>query len=259
MSEYRKLLSSFPGVTTLKIRYQTLEIINGEPCIFAENLFHNLTPDEYNLSLEQVINNLQSTSRSYWISPVQIKDQILSCVATRNYRNIREFKALEVQQTAKAASETAVVVTKNDLERISRVEDVIKVASEICYESFHYHIVEDAILNANGWECLRRNDNRVIAIEDDEWLVTHKNRLFQEFPWIAAFDPPKYLLEYGLKLVTLGPGEKQTAEVRQRMLTKALRKRTNEAIHRNSDLGHAFCIAILLIGIYQCNNESQNN
>ncbi len=65
MSEYRKLLSSFPGVTTLKIRYQTLEIINGEPCIFAENLFHNLTPDEYNLSLEQVINNLQSTSRSY--------------------------------------------------------------------------------------------------------------------------------------------------------------------------------------------------
>ena len=270
MCAYRKLLRSFSGVSTLTIRYQTLEIIDGQARIFADIVFHDLSPDEYNLTLEQVVNSHRPHPTSNWISSPEINNQVLLCKATVKYRDIRQFKALEEQQQAEAASENGITVTKNDLESISSIDDVIRVASKTCLDfavkneaeyrpSFEYHVVEDAILNVNGWECLRRDNDRVLPIEDDEWLVTRKNILLREYPWMAAFDPPKYLLEYGLKLLTVTPDAKGSADLRRRMLTKTLRRRVNEAVKKNSDLGHTFCIAILLIAIHQCGNQWYNN
>ncbi|CAF1515146.1 unnamed protein product [Adineta steineri] len=112
----------------MKIRYQQLEISDDQACIFADIVFHDLLPEEYILSLEQVINSLRPCSASYWISEIEIDNQILSCKATTTYRDIRGFKALEEQQTAEAASENAVVVTQNDPACISSVEDIRKVA-----------------------------------------------------------------------------------------------------------------------------------
>jgi hypothetical protein len=157
-------------------------------------------------------------------------------------------------------------VSQNDLARISSIEDVIKVALEICSSStvkgeaeyhptFQYHVVEDAILRVNGWECSRRVQDRVVPIEDDEWLVEQKNRLLKQFPWISAFNPPRDLLEYGLKFLKPAPGTISSSELRRKMLTKALQGRTSLVANSKADLGHAFCIVVLLIAIYQCKSD----
>jgi hypothetical protein len=267
MCAYRRPIHTFSEVTAMKIRYQQLEISDGQARKFADVVFHDLSPDEYNLSLEQVINSLQPCSASYWISKIEINNQVLSCNATAKYHDIRRFKALEERQTKAAASENAVVVTHNDLAYISSVDDVIRVAMKICpgytakseaeyHPTFEYHVVEDAILNANGWECLRKVEDRYIPIEDDKWVLTRKERVFRQFPWMSAFNPIQSLLEYGLKLLTLAQDVKEeSVELRQKMLTKALQGRTSLAVNGRTDFGHAFCIAVLLIAIYQCRHE----
>jgi hypothetical protein len=256
----------FPGVSALKIRYQTLEISDGQARVFADVVFHNLSPDECKLSLQQVTGSLRPSSAHLWISSIEISNQVLSCKATAPYHDIKLFKSLELQQTAAAASENGVAVSQNDLARISSIEDGIKVALEICpsstvkgeaeyHPTFQYHVVEDAILRVNGWECLRRVQDRVAPIEDDEWLVKQKNRLLKQFPWISAFNPPRDLLEYGLKFLTPAPGTISSSELRRKMLTKALQGRTSLLANSKADLGHAFCIAVLLIAIYQCKSD----
>lgn len=266
MYAYKKPIHTFSRVSTLKIRYQKLEIIDNQACIFADVEYHDLLTNEYNLSVQQIINNLRPSSAPFWISRIQVSNQVLSCFATTFYRDIVRFKALKEQQTEAAASENAVIITQNDLASISTVEDVIKVALRMYpslidesnfeyHPTFQYHVVEDAILDVNGWECLRKVENRIIPIEDDEWLMVQKNKLLTSFPWMSLFNPSKGLLEYGLKLLTLTADAKRSREVRQRMLSKALRIRTSMLTNNQADLGHTFCIAILLIGIYQCNSE----
>ena len=158
------------------------------------------------------------------------------------------------------------IVLQNDLASIRSVEDAIIVASRMCpilcvesepeyHPTFRYHVVEDAILHVNGWECLQTVDDRFVPIEDDEWLEEKKARLLRQYPWMSVFNPPRSLLEYGLKLLTPNSGAKGTDEMRQRMLTKALKGRTSLVVNTNPDRGHAFCIAVLLIAIYQCNPE----
>ncbi|UJR34672.1 hypothetical protein I4U23_027449 [Adineta vaga] len=263
MCAYKKSVCTFPGVTAMKIRYQQLEIIDDQAHIFADVIFHELLPDEYNRSVQQVVNSLRPCPTSYWISRLKMDNQVLSCTATTQYHNIREFKALEERQKTEAVSETAVVVTQNDLASISSVEDVIKVAVKICsdfranedveyHPTFNYHVVEDAILNVNGWENLRLVDNRYQSVEDNSWLLAQKDNLLKQFPWMSIFNPMDSLFEYGFKLLTLAADAKQESdELRRRMLSKALKIRISLMTKRNPDPGHTFCIAVLLIAIYQ--------
>jgi hypothetical protein len=259
---YRNPMHTFSGVSAIKIRYQTLEINDGQAQIFADVILHELLPEEYNLSLQQVISRLRPSSTRFWISKNEINNHILSCRATSCYHNIEQFKTLEEKQWAAAESGDAVIVTQNDLASISSVKDVVSVALKICpcskaegeaecRPSFEYHVVEDAILMMNGWECLRRVEGRYVSIEDDEWLVEQNNRLLTQYPWMSLFNAPKSLLEYGLKLLIKTADAKHSNESRRHVLTKALQGRTRLMADKDPDLGHAFCIAVLLIAIYQ--------
>ena len=265
---YKRPMYTFPGVTAINIRYQQLEIRNGRPDPLFEDKFHELSPHEYNLTVQQVVNSLRPCSASYWISDIRTANQVLLCMATVQYRDIRRYKALGEWQNTETTSENAVVVTQNDLDSISNVDDVIKLTLKICSDSrvnddteyhptFNYHVVEDAILNANGWESLELVDNRYIPVEDNKWLLAQKDKLLSQFPWMSIFNPPDSLLEYGLKLITLAVGAKQESdELRRRnKLTKALQIRTSLVVNRNLDPGHTFCIAMLLIAIYQCRDK----
>ena len=269
MTTYHQLMCTFAGVSVIRIKYQKLEIIDNQACKFADVISHELSQDEYRISVEQLVNKLRPFVGHCWVSSIKVKSHVLLCVATTKYHDIKRFKALQEQQVVRAASENAVIVRQNDLASIFSVEDVTKVALRICpisriesepeyHPTFHYHVVEDAILNVNGWECLQRVDDRLVPIEDDEWLVEQKARLLKEYPWVSVFNPPRSLLEYGLKLLTPNAGAKGTDEMRQRMLTKALKARASLVVNTKPDLGHAFCMAVLLIAIYQCSHEWHN-
>ena len=260
MYTYRTRLSNVPGLSAIKIRYQQLEIIDDYPHIYADIVHHILSPEEYRLSLLELVTKIRPASAPFFVSTLQITDTVFSCSATSCFRDIVRFKALEERLKAATASENAVVVTQQDLTSIRSMEDIIAVATRVCpvsnatndvryHPTFQYHVVEESILGVNGWEGLRKEGNLFVPIEDDDWRVTQYNNLLKQYPWISIFNPPKHLIEYGLKLLTLSAKQNGNNEMRRKMLTKALRGRTSMLSNMTPDRGHAFCIAIILIAI----------
>lgn len=268
--DYNRLISTYNGVTTVRIRYQQLEINNNnEAQIFAHVQIHELSQEDYKLSLLQMTNKLASSTKTFWISKVNIDHHILSWTATIRFPNIRHFKALEEKQLAEAMSDDSIAVTPEDLASISNRDDLINVVLKLCANSniqytgeyspsFDYHVVEDAILMQNEWECMRRMNDQYVPIEDVEWLEKQNTKLIERFPWISIlFNAPRRdLLEYGLKLVTKNEGAKGSNESRRRMLSKALQLRAHSTANKDIDFGHAFCLAMLLIGICLFNNQN---
>lgn len=258
---YRTLLSSIPELSAVKIRYQKLEISNDQPHIYPDIVFHNLSTDEYQLSLLEIVTKLRPSCGRFWVSGVEKTNSVLSCFATTCYHDIVRFKALGVRQQAELESENAIIVDQQDLKSIVSVEDVIKLAMKLCHVSsivneteyhptFNYHVNEEAILHINGWESLQKEENLVVPIEDEEWRVKQYKNLLAQYSWMSLFNPSKGLLEYCLKFLMLSAkAEAGNNEIRQKMLTKALRGRVSLVTNMAVDHGHAFCIAILLIAI----------
>lgn len=260
--DYNRLISTYNDISTIKIRYQYLEINNNEAQIFPHVQIRELSEEDYKLSLMQMTKKLASSTDKFWISKVNIEQYTLTWTATISYHNIRHFKALEEKQLADAMSDDAIVVTPEDLASISNRDDLVNLVVKLCANpnvqytgeyrpSFDYHVVEDAILMQNEWGCMRRVNDRYVPIENVEWLEKQNTKLIERFPWIPIlFNAPRRdLLEYGLKLVTKNEDAKGDYESRRRMLSKALRLRAQSIAKQNIDLGHAFCLAILLVGI----------
>ncbi len=243
-------------IDTIVIRHQTLSISDGVAKIYATLLAKPFCDPTQRARLGNIVQEMCSLHSQPWLSDLKLESKTLFCTATEKYHGIQEFKRLLEAQNAASSDQNPIepsfvkqcVSSIKSLAEIENLTFLVPPTTETENSvAFEYHIVEDAILMLNGWECYREKASRIEPIERDEWHTKLWGRLCQEYTWMAYFTPHKGLLEYGLKLVFPVSREVDSTRV-TRMMSKALRGRCHFA-EKGMDRGHLFCIAILLIGL----------
>ena len=86
---YQQLMCTFAGVSAIRIKYQKLEIIHDTARKFADVISHELSLDEYRISVEQLVNKLRPSVGYCWVSSIEVKSPVLLSTATTKYHDIK--------------------------------------------------------------------------------------------------------------------------------------------------------------------------